>query len=326
MERNRPGLMVILCFLLSSGSVVIGDEIILSTGEVLEVEIVGRNDTSLIVNHAVLGRLAIPWKGIVSVTEEKGDATDAKAGAGGSAEAVASVKAAPPSDEGAPVKEEKKIDPWKSRFVLGFGADAGNTERANLAIELTTKRERETDKTALDARYYYSQDRGDRNANKFTAGGVRDWLFADSPWSFFGDGRYDYDEFNSWEWRLSGHGGLGYQLFDEDDLSVLLRAGAGGAKEFKSKRNQFIPEALFGGELDWKMTSRQAIVAKTTFFPDLDDTGEFRNVTTAGWNYKLDDESHMALNFGLYNEYQSKTDPGIDKNDLRIYGGISFDF
>lgn len=322
MVWNKVGLTVIICFFLGLGSVAVGDAVTLSTGETLTVEIVGQNDTSLIVNHAVLGRLAIPRTSIASVTRDEPASTDVKA----PAQAVATAKTAPPSDEGALPKEEKKIEPWKSRFALGFGAEAGNTERANLTIELTMKRERKKSKTALDARYYYSEDRGDRNANKFTAGGVHDWLFPDSPWSFFGDSRYDYDEFNSWEWRLSGHGGLGYQLFDEDDLSVLLRAGAGGAKEFKSKRNQFIPEALFGGELDWKITSRQAIVAKTTFFPDLDDTGEFRNVTSAGWNYKLDDESNMALNLGVYNEFQSKTDHGIDKNDLRIYGGLSFDF
>ena len=317
MEWEKLGLMVISCLFLSLGLVAVGDEIELSTGEILEVEIVGRNETSLIVNHAVLGRLAIPLTSIASVAKKDEDtATDANAPA---EEAVATAKTAPPNDE-------KKIEPWKSRFVLGFGAEAGNTERANLAVELKTKRERKTDRTTLDARYYYSESRGDRDANKFAAGSVHDWLLPDSPWSLFGDGRYDYDEFNSWEWRLSGHGGLGYQLFDQEVLSVLLRAGAGGAKEFKSKRNQFIPEALFGGELDWKISSRQAIVAKTTFFPDLDDTGEFRNVTSAGWNYKLDDESNMALNFGLYNEYQSKSDPNIDKNDLRISGGISFDF
>ena len=53
---------------------------------------------------------------------------------------------------------------------------------------------------------------------------------------------------------------------------------------------------------------------------------EFRNVTEAQWTMKIDDANGIKLNVGLRNEYQSQTDPGIDHNDLLLFGGLVIDF
>jgi len=317
-KRTWIAVLIASCVL---GYATHADVIVLSSGETLHGSVVEESDKVIVIEHAILGRLVIQRDQITSITTESGEAGDAGNGSG---EVVAEKKT---TEEVKAITESAPDESaWKSHFAAGAGFQSGNTENAELSLEFTTKRESAKSRDTVDARYYYGQERGDRNANKFTSGIVHEWLFADSPWSVFADGRFDYDEFNSWEYRLSGHGGAGYQLIEEDDLNVILRAGFGGAKEFKSSRNQIIPEALVGGELAWTISDRQQFKIESTLYPDLDDTGEFRDITSASWDYKLNDEGNTAFTLGLYNEYQSKTDPGISKNDIRIFGGLSFDF
>lgn len=307
-KRNGISLLIASCCI---GFGAHADVIVLTSGESLEASVVEESDKAVVVEHAILGRLTIQRDKIAKITD--GEAT--------------AMFASNVVEHVAPVEEPKVDDTaWKSHFTAGAGFQSGNTENAELSLELTANRENEKSRDTVDARYYYGQERGDRNANKFTGGILHDWIIKESRWSIFADGRFDYDEFNSWEYRLSGHGGVGYQLIDEDDLNVILRGGFGGAKEFKSSRNQFIPEALIGGTLAWKISDRQKFKIESTLYPDLDDTGEFRDITSASWDYKLNDEGNTAFTLGLYNEYQSKTAPGISRNDIRIFGGLSFDF
>lgn len=212
------------------------------------------------------------------------------------------------------------------RFELGGSSSTGNTDAQDFFARVRSARTRPDTVLELDAANFYGASNGDRNKNKFTAGANHDWLVPDSRWMYFAQGRYDYDEFQSWDQRLSGAAGLGYELYNRDDFTVILRAGAGAVKEIGSKRNQIIPEGVLGGELGWQITDQQRFEADSLVYPDFDETGEFRAVSSAVWSYSLNESHNLTLNFGLLNEYQSKVDPGIKHDDLKIYGGLGFDF
>jgi len=304
MKMSMCGVGVSLSLVL--GGVALADDVVLVSGETLTGEIVEKNDQHVVIDHAILGRLDL---GADQVRTVNGAALG---------------EAAP--DASLPVVETEPESEWKSRFDVGFSAASGNTESQDVNIGVSSLRERELDRTALDASYFFGASNGDRSTNKLTAGVLHDWLIPDSKWFYFAQGRYDLDEFQSWDQRLSAGGGLGYHLIDEEHFDLSLRAGAGVVKEFGSKRNQLIPEGLFGADVDWKINDRQHFVASSTIFPDLDETGEFRALSTAAWVYDLDDESNMSLMFGLLDEYQSKVDAGVEHNDLRVFGGLGFDF
>ncbi len=189
----------------------------------------------------------------------------------------------------------------------------------------TSVREWDRRKLALDGLYFLGYTDGDKDSNKLTTGALMNWEFEESKWSWFAKGRYDYDQFNSWESRVTAHTGPGYLLYDEENFNLTLRAGLGAAKEFGSKRNEWLPEALFGAEGKWTLSERQSLVFANWVFPELDES-EFRNVTTAAWSYSLDDDSNWAINVGLLNEYQSNVSDDNENNDLRLFGGLSFDF
>ncbi|USN99272.1 MAG: DUF481 domain-containing protein [Phycisphaeraceae bacterium] len=237
-------------------------------------------------------------------------------GAADEAGATADAQAAP---------EVKKAE-WDTKLVLALTAASGNTESIGFASTIVSKRTTETSALTLDAAYFYGSQDGDKNANQFTAGVQHDWLFKDSRWFVFADARFDWDEFKSYDYRVSAHGGVGYKLIDKDSMTLTLRAGAGGAKEFGSGRNQIIPEALLGADFSWQIADNQSFEASHRFYPDLDQGGEFRMVTTAGWKLDIDKDDGLSFAINLLHEYESDVDPGVENSDLKVFAGLSYDF
>jgi putative salt-induced outer membrane protein YdiY len=323
--RRCPRVAADACILASvaiallAGRPAAAEEIELVDGDRLTGTILERSDERIVLKHDVLGRIELCVEQVASINE-----IAPPVGVSHADVALAQVDEAP--SETAAGEEPKKEKEWKSKFTLGLGAAFGNTDAQSFNVGAESVRETERMKTALDARYYFGSSDGDRNENRFTAGVLNDWLFVDSPWLFFAKGRYDYDEFQSWEHRLGGHGGVGYKLIEKDDFTLTLRAGAGLLKEFNSNNEDLRPEGLIGGDLTWQISEAQDFVAGSLFYPDLDDTGEFRAVSYAGWSARIADDSNMSVNVRLEHEYQSLVDAGRDHNDLRVTAGLQFDF
>ncbi|MFG0330841.1 MAG: YdiY family protein [Phycisphaerales bacterium] len=289
------------------------EPVILVTGETIHGEIVESNDDRIIIDHALFGRLEIPRDQVASVGEPAETVTEV--------EEAAEAEPAPEPVDDDPIPPE-----WKSTFQFGFSSSTGNTDTQDVQVAVLSERKTDRMETDLDARYFWGATNGDDTTNKFTAGIDHQWLVPEEAWFYFADARYDYDAFNSWEQRISGHGGIGYYLVDDDDLSFSVRAGFGAAKEINSKRNQLIPEALLGADLEWTIDDKQSLTASSRVYPDLDETGELRAVNSLAWNYLMDERNNMSLTLGAYHEYQSQVDPGVEENDLKIYGGLSFNF
>lgn len=295
------------------------DRVSLITGDVLIGEVTSQTADEVIVMHDVLGQLVIP-RSQVGLVEVDGADDTTTAPLATPEEAIVEVQ---PAD---PIEPADEVSEWKSHLSLSTASSFGNTDTQVFQVGVTSLRERPADRTKLDALYYYGATSGDRSDNRFSAGFLHDWLMPDSPWLWFADGRYDYDEFQSWEHRINAHLGAGYQLVDEEDLQVTVRGGLGFVREFKSANQDWRPEALFGGDFTWQISEKQKLTGGTTIYPDLDDMGEYRVVSGLDWSMLLDEERAMSLKAGLAHEYQSTVAAGIDEHDLRLYAGLQFDF
>ncbi len=227
-------------------------------------------------------------------------------------------------DEAADLPDDVESE-WLSEFDINVGGSTGNTETFDLRVAFRTERETERERLRIDASYFYGEADNVKNQSRLTAGIRNDWYIADSPWSFFAQGRYDFTEFREWKHRASAHGGAGYDFVRSEELRVIGRIGAGASKEWK-RTDDLTPEGLLGLEADWKISDRQRLIAETTLFPELDDFFEFRWVSSLSWRMELDNLRGIFVTAGLENEYESTTDEGVDHNDLRYYAGLTVAF
>lgn len=300
---------------LALAAVAAGEELRLATGEVLEVEVIDRDADTIHVRHALLGEMHLPAERVALAGEPD-------PALGMLAEPMPQDDADAEAAVAAPEESE-----WKSKFVLAGSYSSGNTENAALTVSFQTVREREDTVLSLDMFYFYGQNDNVTSENRFYAQLRNDWLVPDhEKLFFFAQGRYDYDQFNSWRNRLGGYGGAGWHFIKRDDYGLTGRLGAGLIREWGSDDDDIKPEGLVGVEGYWQISERQKFTYSATWFPDLERFGEGRTVTGAEWSLLVDTETNLSLTAGLYHEYQGRVDPGRDHNDLKVYAGVQLDF
>lgn len=229
-------------------------------------------------------------------------------------------------DEQAAAAPEEAEKVWKSTVNAGGSASFGNSDKQDLYAIFTSTREVEDEKTRFRAGYYYGASDGDRTDNEFEAALRHDWYISGSAWEYFAQLKYEYDEFQSWEHRVSGFAGVGYQFYKQDDFDLLGRVGLGGSQEFNSPDDEFRWEALLGLDLRWDISDKTELEASTEIYPSLSDLGEFRALSRASISTLLDEELNMSFVAGVEHEYQSENEDPTDKNDFRVLFGLQFEF
>lgn len=268
------------------------ESIKLKNGDTLNGTIIEQNDQRVVLQHAQLGRLEI---------------------------ALADIE---PASEIAKAEEKQR----HTKVDIAANGSYGNTDKQTFRAAVATDRETELNRLKLDSSYTTGWSDGDRDENKFTAGALHDWYMQNSPWLLFADGRYDFDDFQTWENRLAGHGGFGYRFRKTETLKLTGRLGIGAVKEWGSEDEDLRPEGLVGVELKWKISDRQSLNGEATFYPGLEDLSEYRFLSKLDWSFLIDPSKNMSFTTGLQYEYQSEVDPGFKHYDLDIWAGVRFEF
>lgn len=238
----------------------------------------------------------------------------------------------PESSESAPeqtVEAVKHLDwseGWDYAFSAGISGASGNNENFAGRLSLTGQRNTEKTETKLHASYIYSTSDGQRSASRGELGIHNDWLL-DGPWRYFAQGKYEYEEFQAWQHRLSGAIGVGYEFINTDKTTFIGRLGAGGSYEFGSNADEkLVPEGLLG--LDWshKLSANTTLKAASTYYPSFNNMGEFRLNSGMGIEVVLDAETGMTMNAGIEHRHDSEAGTGIRPNDVDYYMGVGWKF
>lgn len=316
--------------LICSSSMLFADEIVLINGDKIQGNIVKTEDGKVVLQHAILGTLNLSQAQIQSITKQGEEKLKEKTQAKAVVKAV--VKAVKPTareieaaNQNATWFSNFKKD-WDSKFEAGAALKTGNSEQSNIYLRFKTTTKNDKRQWDYDAAYYRDQTDGEISTNEFTTGLQHEWFLLNSPWSLFLQGRYDYDDFESWDYRVTSAFGAGYQWIKTDKWNVKLHAGGGAAKEFGSENDNVRPELLVGFNLSCKITDNQAFAAATTFFPDLSDIKQYRVLSTAQWVLSLSKEDKIDLKIGVENEYQSEVDDDVKNNDFRLFSALVFGF
>jgi len=209
---------------------------------------------------------------------------------------------------------------------VGIDGSEGNTVDFNARLGLSGFYEDATSRWLIDMVYETASENNDTTENEFYAQLTRDWRLPEQKHFYFLAGRYDWDDFQEWEHRLSGSGGIGYEFIENDDWLLLGRAGAGGRYDFNGPDKGFTPDGLLGVDVSWNITDTQKLTFGNTYFPDLSHLSEFRNVTRLEWSIAIDAARNLALKLGAENEHESDPPGDDEKNDLTYYLTLVWDF
>jgi RNase P/RNase MRP subunit p29 len=288
----------------------------LAGGDIIEGRVLQRTESAIVIEHPTLGRLEIP--------RERIDSLEINTPAAQKEQRVG------PFD-----RYMRKLAAWTSRkkekgwgYALDISLDtsSGNTNEQVSRLGTYVSRELPDRRTKVDLSYYRKFSGDELSDNKVTVGYGHDWLDQESVWFWFALGRYDYDQFESWQQRANMQVGPGYHLIRTDDLKLNSRLGLGTRKEWGSQNDDAKLEALFGTDFRWEMTDKASLTLAPYVYSVLGDLDDYRARIAGEWSYLFGPE--MSLNFlvGALYEYQSISDPDKTHGDLRVYLGLRFGF
>jgi putative salt-induced outer membrane protein YdiY len=209
---------------------------------------------------------------------------------------------------------------WTGSADLGLNGSAGNASSLNLRASLGLERKLELEHTTLSFTYSRASADEEVTANRAEVAARQDWLFADAPrWRYFLTGRYEYDDFQDWQHRVTVGNGLGYSLVKTDATELVGRFGVGAFREIGGSDNRIHPEGIVGLDLTTKLTERQKLTFTAEYLPDLLDFPGYKARAAAGWEILVDPQSQLVLKLGAEDRYDST--PGEDKhrNDVDYF-------
>lgn len=215
---------------------------------------------------------------------------------------------------------------WSGDVYFGLTGSDGNTQRLSLRLGASANKETTNWRLTNSVAYANSEDDGDESEDRFRLTARQDRKLGDSPWSWFLQEQYTYDEFDSFLHRLELQVGARRQLIDEEDLKLAALGGLGARYDTGNGAEPgWVPEAFIGGEYEQKLTERQNLVADSTVFIQLDET-EARWVTNVAWEVLMDESVNLNLRAGIRNEYDSSSTGNTRKNDVDFFVLLSFDY
>jgi putative salt-induced outer membrane protein len=290
------------------------EPVVLANGDVLDAVSVEQTEDGWVIEHAVLGTLALPVDAVAQVE------TDA------AAPALPDVAAEPAGDPDPGVFGSGWLVDFDRSFSLGLAGASGNSENKDFTVGLDLDFEDERKRWNFDGRYYYSESDGSGTKNQGYIDFTRDWLLPNESHFYFGQLRWDVDRFEDWDHRGSVGGGVGWELVSREDFSFRARTGAAVTRTFGGTDDDTDLELLLRLETEWQPSEFQTITAYNTIYPSVTDTGEFRNLTGVTWKIALAAAKGLALQLGLENEYESDVVLGSKHNDLNYNASLGVDF
>jgi hypothetical protein len=295
------------------GTTSMADTIHLVGGDVLHGTLRSSDPESVTLEHPALGVVTIPRSSIDKMSADGSAAPE---------------EAETPSAKEAPTVFKLHADDLKARpFRLEFGLDGsfGNTDEQSARLKVGYRTRTDRTMSRLGATYFYKIKNAERSDNKLVLNASRIWLKEETRWFLLAAGRFDYDEFESWETRITAQVGPGYRIRDTDKLWLAGLSGLGFRREYGSLNDDWKLEASLGTDIIWKVSERQTIEYDLVGWMVVDDPDDHRALTHLDWRISLSEESKLSLVTGFSLEYQSIVDPEKEDFDFRNYVGLSFE-
>jgi putative salt-induced outer membrane protein YdiY len=226
------------------------------------------------------------------------------------------------------------LEGWNGGITVGFGLTAGNSETKNLALAFNGIRTGLHDKLTLYAGSVYSANDRAPAATRVTANTNRGGARYDrdiTPRVFgFVNADFSTDALQDLNLRQVFGGGLGFHAIKHDDTTLDLLGGVAYTRENYTQVAP-LPRLIhsfaagqIGDEFMHKIGKSTVITQRAYFFPDFQDSGEYRATFDFGTVTKISKWLGWQNSFG--DVYVTNPPAGKKKNDVVFTTGLNVTF
>lgn len=340
----------ILLAVMCSISTCLADEVTLKNGDRLTGTIAQSDGKTLTLHTDYAGDLSIKWDAVQGVESKETlhlQMKDGKTVAGPVTTSDGKLQVSTSSGNiEAPISDVKNLrsdkeesayqktlhpgifQEWKSGLNLGFALTRGNSETKNLSIGFVATRQTLHDKLGAYSNIVYATNDAagavpSTTAN--TAGGgfrydhdLRKRLFAFVAADFFSDALQGLNI------RAAEGGGLGFHAIKNDSTTLDFLGGLNYTHESYTAFTRNFAALSIGEDLTRKIGKSTVLTQDLNFFPDLNNTSEYRATFDFGTVTKLTHRLGWQNTFS--DIYVTNPPAGKRQNDLVLTTGLNISF
>jgi len=173
---------------------------------------------------------------------------------------------------------------WDGSFNLGLDGSEGNTVASNFRFAFNATRKTEFSILTSNLDYKKQTSNEQPTADRLYYDGRCERLIAKTRWSVFFHETIEYDRSQPFDVRDTSDIGVGYRLIKTDITTLIGRFGGGFSHEYGGPENgEYIPEAVFGLQIECQINKRQKFLGAVEYAPDVGEFLRYRIRTQAAW-------------------------------------------
>jgi putative salt-induced outer membrane protein len=328
-------------------SLLFADQVVLSNGDRLTGTITKSDGKTLVIKTDLAGEVTVPWTAVQTLTSAAPlhvvTAGKTVVGAVTTTDGSLAVSTTPGGPVDIPRVEvmalrndaeqaayEKSLHPtllqgWVVGANIGFALTGGNSETKNLAIAFTGDRKTSHDEIALYTNSIYATNDTAGAVPNVTAnatqGGARYDRNLTKRLFAFGNADFQTDALQDLNLRSVFGGGLGFHAINTDRTTLDFLGGLNYTRESYVGFDRNFAALTLGEELMHKLGASTVLTQKLYFFPNLNDTGEYRGTFNIGTITKLNKWLGWQNAFG--DIYVTNPPAGKKQNDVQLTTGIN---
>jgi len=341
--------LTLVCLLPAS---LLADQIVLKNGDRLTGTIEQSDGKTLVMKTEFADEVTVDWTAVQEITSSQAlhlTSSDGKTVSGTVTTvdgkfAVATTNAGTvtePKDsvskifgEAQQAAYEKSLHPgllegWEGGANVGFGLTRGNSQTKNLALAFLADRKTLHDHLGLYTNSVYATNDAPGATPATTAnsiqGGIRyDHDFTPRLFGYVG-ADFQTDALQTLDLRSVFGGGMGLHVIKNERTTLDLLGGINYTREkYSLLPSRSFAAASVGEELSHKLGMSTVITEKLYFFPNLNQTGEYRGTFNLGTVTKISKWLGWQNAFG--DIYVTNPPAGAKQNDIVLTTGLNFSF
>lgn len=231
--------------------------------------------------------------------------------------------------------DEERQQGWTGEGAVSAGSTSGNTDTKDVGLSFDVDHVTGAWDYGFQGQVDYGQQDGIESRNRVFLAANADYDLTDRVFSF-ARGSYEVDQFTGFDSRSFVGGGLGYRVYDNDQISWVVRGGP-GVKVDEVKRVITTDDTGAALIIPAETATSFGVVGKSKFEWALNERVTFSNITdllyaeestqiSNGLALTAQINGSLSARFGFDTRYDTNPPLGFESTDTATKIGVVYKF